>query len=205
MSLICLLCVLITAIKLSYSEPRYETAHKGKIVNGFPAFIENFPFQASLQAPNHYCGGSIINPTFILTAGHCAFVAPAEKVKVRTGSTYWDDGGVLNSVKIMIVHPDFSPDTLTYDFALIELMAPLNFNPATQPVKLVNERYRIVAGYMVTVSGFGETLNANQSDQRLRAVRLPVVAKRSCNETYSFLGGITDQMICAGYQGGKYR
>lgn len=78
------------------------------------------------------------------------------------------------------------------------------FNDATQPVRLVSQDYRIQARTMVTVSGFGETLNVAQRDSRLRAVRLPIVAKQSCNKTYGFLGGTTDRMICAGFEkGGK--
>lgn len=69
-------------------------------------------------------------------------------------------------------------------------------------MRLVNENYQIFARTMVTVSGFGETLNPSQKDSRLRAVRLPIVAKQKCNRTYTFLGGITDQMICAGFEQG---
>lgn len=48
---------------------RLETPHQGKIVNGFEADIKNFPYQVSLQAPSHFCGGSIISENFVLTAG----------------------------------------------------------------------------------------------------------------------------------------
>lgn len=121
---------------------------------------------------------------------------------VRSGSSNWDQTGFLTRVKLMIVHPNYRRETLDYDFALFELETPIVFNDVTKPVRLVNEDYRIRARTMVTVSGFGETLNPNQKDSRLRAVSLPIVEKQKCNRTYTFLGGITGQMICAGFEEG---
>lgn len=121
---------------------------------------------------------------------------------VRSGTANWDQSGLLTRVKMMIVHPNYKGATLDYDFALFELETPIIFNELTKPVRLVDENYKIYAKTMVTVTGFGETLNASQKDTRLRAVRLPIVAKQRCNRTYTFLGGITDRMICAGYENG---
>ena len=43
-----------------------------RIVGGFGIDIEMAPYQISLQRRGqHFCGGSIINPTTIVTAAHC--------------------------------------------------------------------------------------------------------------------------------------
>ena len=44
-----------------------------KIIGGSYANEGQFPYQVSLRTlPNrHFCGGSIINEEYILTAGHC--------------------------------------------------------------------------------------------------------------------------------------
>ncbi|XP_063702319.1 trypsin-3-like [Culicoides brevitarsis] len=182
---------------------RLETPHQGKIVNGTEVDIANFPYQVSLQAPNHFCGGSIISSNFVLTAAHCAVISlMVEDLFIRSGTSNWNVDGLLSRVKLIIQHPFYNPKNLDYDFALIELEVPLTFNDVTKPISLVNEDYQIFAMTMVTVSGFGETLNILQSDTHLRAVSLPIVAKIKCNMTYAFLGGITDRMICAGYQNG---
>lgn len=48
----------------------------------------------------------------------------------------------------------------------------------------------------------GETQNANESNDMVRAARVPTVNQAKCNQEYN--GGITDRMICAGYdEGGK--
>lgn len=46
--------------------------NEGRIVGGSDAIIDDFPYQVSLQyTGKHYCGGSILSKTIILTAAHC--------------------------------------------------------------------------------------------------------------------------------------
>lgn len=44
----------------------------GRIVGGKDAFIEDFPYQVSLRfLDDHFCGASILNEKYVLTAAHC--------------------------------------------------------------------------------------------------------------------------------------
>lgn len=59
-------------------------------------------------------------------------------------------------------------------------------------------------GTMLTVSGWGDTQNANESSNELRATVVPKVSNKDCAKSYTNFGGITDRMLCAGFtQGGK--
>lgn len=47
-----------------------QTASTNKIVGGRDAGLT--PYQVSIQySEKHFCGGVIVHPRFILTAGHC--------------------------------------------------------------------------------------------------------------------------------------
>lgn len=44
----------------------------GRIIGGESVDITEFPYQISLQRNGrHRCGGAIISPDYIVTAGHC--------------------------------------------------------------------------------------------------------------------------------------
>lgn len=59
----CLTCLIIQAAP--------QTLHD-RIVGGGPTFIEEIPYQASLQFfSRHSCGAVIINESYVLTAAHC--------------------------------------------------------------------------------------------------------------------------------------
>lgn len=46
--------------------------HHGRIVGGFKTTIEENPWQVSLMIEgDHFCGGTIISPKWIVTAVHC--------------------------------------------------------------------------------------------------------------------------------------
>ena len=44
---------------------------EGFIVGGVAATAGQAPWQVSLQRSSHFCGGSIINANWIVTAAHC--------------------------------------------------------------------------------------------------------------------------------------
>lgn len=120
------------------------------------------------------------------------------------GSTLWNQGGDLIDAELIIIHPLYNANSLTYDFSVVRLAQHLKFSSITRPISLVTENFQITAGAIGTVSGWGETQDPNTRDTQLRAVKIPIVARQRCNLTYQFLGGIDATMICAGYvDGGK--
>ncbi|XP_076377027.1 chymotrypsinogen 2-like [Megalopta genalis] len=77
MSPIALILPAIFALANSELEPR--------IINGTVAKPGQIPYQVSLQtSSNHFCGGSILNADYVITAAHCV-VRQVE----RTTSTYF--------------------------------------------------------------------------------------------------------------------
>lgn len=60
-----------------------------QVVGGEEAPVGGYPFIVSLQIPNngHFCAGSILNPNWVMTAGHCvdAVKAYIDSLTVHAG------------------------------------------------------------------------------------------------------------------------
>lgn len=64
------LTALTQAAPQTYGVPGLD----GRIVGGEATFIEEYPYQASLQYySSHICGAVIISDIFVLTAAHCTY------------------------------------------------------------------------------------------------------------------------------------
>lgn len=73
----------------------------GFIIGGADVDIEEVPYQVSLQAYGFgFCGGSIINKNWVLTAAHCA-IYPAGTITVRAGTTTKSSGGSKHKVRLL--------------------------------------------------------------------------------------------------------
>ncbi|KAI4497504.1 hypothetical protein M0802_007515 [Mischocyttarus mexicanus] len=178
---------------------------EGRIIGGKDTNITEAPYQVSIQLKgSHYCGGSIINKEWILTAGHCA-----EQLlffyKVRIGSDRSYSGGKIHSISEMYLHEDFKYNSFNvpvHDIALLRLSQPIEENEKQKIVTLFSKDENVKAGSYAIITGWGQTKYGNP--KILQTVTVPVVDKNDCNEAYSEFGGIQINQMCAAYpNGGK--
>lgn len=103
-----------------------------KIVGGEMASPQTWGWAASLRytsSGSHFCGGSIISSTYILTAAHCTVDLPsASAVRVYVGSIYLSQETQVRTVSKIYNHPSYSPSTFLNDIAILKLSSPLDLD-----------------------------------------------------------------------------
>ncbi|XP_030649802.1 prostasin-like, partial [Chanos chanos] len=179
-----------------------------KIVGGQDAPAGAWPWQVSLHTSGgHFCGGSLINKDWVLSAAHCFTRVSASQVTVYLGRLTQEGTNtneVSRTVSQIISHPSYSSSSTDNDIALLRLSSSVTFTDYVRPVCLAASSSSFAAGTETWITGWG-TINEDgtslPSPQTLQEVQVPVVSNTDCNNAY---GGITNNMICAGLtDGGK--
>jgi secreted trypsin-like serine protease len=181
-----------------------------RVLGGTATSIEEFPWQVAIVLDGRptfdglQCGGSLVAPTWVLTAAHC-FDDPLARYSVFRGSASLD-GGVTVGVKRIILHPDYDPDLSQNDIALVELVEPSPDQPI-QLASVIETAFDETFGVMAVVSGWGEyrpvverdgglydmatglAVTAEEADdwrrpRELRSVGVPVVALDECGRAF---------------------
>jgi len=186
-----------------------------KIVGGALAPEGAYPWQVSLSVSwiadpgqGHFCGGSIYNSNWIVTAAHCVIDNQPQDINVVSGTSKITSTSPRLNVRRIIVHRSYNrPKEHDNDVALLELFKPLVFDDKTKPIELLSpaEEGRLTdPGKLLTVTGWGATQEGGSPVRDLRFVDIPSVIRDTCNQPPSYNHQVTDNMICAGKPlGGK--
>jgi len=191
----------------------YLNAPAPRIVGGNTAPAGKWPAQVGLLQKSvadnfnaQFCGGTLVNKRFVLTAAHCSDIPalPATKVQVLTGTQSLASGGTRRNVAKITVHPKWNPDTFDYDIAVWKLSANVNGITPAPMLKKTQEANLADPGTKTFVTGWGALSEGGSFPTALQQVSVPIIKTSVCNGTDSYNGDITGRMICAGVlAGGK--
>jgi secreted trypsin-like serine protease len=176
------------------------------IVGGHDAAPGAYPSVAEVHLGKSFlCTGTLIAPTWVLTAGHCGSVTgaavatpaswPAPLIDVYLGSNKAGQG-TKAAVAQAVVEPDYLA-TSGYDITLLELAAPA----AQAPTKVAADGSLWTPGTLETIAGWGTTSEGGSTPDTLQEAQVPITTDDYCAGAYSDFDPAT--MVCAGFpQGG---
>ena len=197
-----------------------------KIVGGQPAIAGKFPFQVALIRSGspvgqehffQFCGGSLIDKRWVLTAAHCVPRTTPEEVDVYIGATVLPGLGAAPAgtlvghrrhVTKIISHPSYDDGTHDNDLALLKLDddAPAILIPAVVATADMDAKF-VRPEAPITVIGWGATKEGGGTTAVLQEVTISVQDSKLCLKNYqqvSPASKITTHMFCAGEpKGGK--
>ena len=151
---------------------------QSSIVGGGLADEGEYPWMVQLIGPDgeHICGGALIAPQWIITAGHCGlgfegFVEkPTDVIINSVNYTGAIEGSEEISIETIYVHEAFSLEGLGDDIGLIKLSEPSSITPIALHLS-VDDDGLIAVGSATSVLGWGSTdENGTSSDFLKEAV-----------------------------------
>ncbi|KAG1702306.1 hypothetical protein DVH05_010096 [Phytophthora capsici] len=163
-----------------------------RIYGGTAVDATKYPYVVQLTINEEgLCGGTLIASQFVVTAAHCV----SEKPTSITATM----GSVVRAVRSYKVHPDYDPNTLDNDVAVLKLRSAVDIK--TVRLAKANGSDNKV-GTAAVAFGWGLTESGELSSD-LNKVSLRLISNSDCRKANNDQLIITRGMLCAWNGEGK--
>jgi trypsin len=173
-----------------------------RVVGGTLASTSTYPFVVFLTDATgfQFCGGTLVRPNKVVTAGHCAVGEKASNIRVVAGR---DDkqskSGTTATVSKIWIDPDYHDATTGSDVSVLTLSTNLSYG--TLPLATADDTALYAAGTNATILGWGDTSEGGTASRYLLQATVPLTSDSTCKSAYNEYNATA--MVCAGYpQGG---
>ncbi|XP_064212738.1 brachyurin isoform X2 [Tribolium castaneum] len=169
-----------------------------KIIGGSVARRGQFPFAAAIYTStadgNYFCGGTLLNAQWVLTAGQCVIGVHTFNIHLGATALKGDDPyAVQVSSDTYVLHPDYDPQTLANDVGLIWLRLPVAFSDYLKPIDYLPSSELGESSSAMTL-GWGQISDEEGTVNDLRWVNVTSLSNAECKITYG--NQILDSMVC---------
>ncbi|GLV32010.1 tracheal-prostasin [Carabus blaptoides fortunei] len=179
-----------------------------RIVGGQETEKNEFTWVVLLRyGSKFYCGASLINDKYLLTAAHCVKGFERDRISalfLEHDRTKPDETVTFTrTIQKVIRHENYNSRSYDNDIALLKLNYPVPLDNQVRPVCLppAGESF---AGMDGVIMGWGAIKEGGPLSGTLQEVSVPIITNEECGKTAYGSTRITENMLCAGFpKGGR--
>ncbi|XP_015108639.1 trypsin-1 [Diachasma alloeum] len=195
------LLALVGLAALSHGHILPESLETSRIVNGVDVEVGEIPYQVSLQeraSSFHFCGGSILNKKYIITAAHCVKGKSPSSIKVISATVELSAPVTTHLVEKIIVHEGYNAaDSWKNDIALLRVKGQFVVSSTLNFVPLPSLEMVVPADSPAIVSGWGNLRQGGPSPNHLQKAKILIADQKYCKRRYAPGNTVHDTHICA--------
>uniref|UniRef100_A0A2A4J200 Peptidase S1 domain-containing protein n=1 Tax=Heliothis virescens TaxID=7102 RepID=A0A2A4J200_HELVI len=186
-----------------------------RIFQGHKERIKRYPFMASVHFFKKFqCGGSIIKSDLVITAASCLQLAWNNRffrenpafLSVQVGCDLYEGGDENIPIMQVYFHPDYNPQNLRNNLAIMRLLRILKFGRTVTRIKKIDfdrSPWPLPANTDgITIIGWGAKSSSNiirnVFSNHLASAELDFYPLKECQDVYS-KDFVTYKNFCAGF------